>query len=87
MTRVQAGQPRNRDSIPGSGQTLVSSPQCPNRLWNPFSLKPCGYQGWFSRGQSGRSANVTIHLQRVPKLKKYCSSTVAPERHERTLWQ
>jgi hypothetical protein len=40
----------NGCSIPGRGKWFFSSPQRPDRLWDPPSLLSNGYRGFFSRG-------------------------------------
>jgi hypothetical protein len=53
--------------IPGRGKRFFSSPQRPDRLWDPPSLLSNGY-----RGQSGRIVKLTdLHLvlkSRIVKL-------------------
>jgi hypothetical protein len=43
-TRLQAGQPRNWCSIPGSVKILFSTSRCPDRLWDPSSRLIEGYR-------------------------------------------
>jgi hypothetical protein len=38
VTRLQAGRPRDRSSVHGSGKRFFSSPQRPDWLWGPSSL-------------------------------------------------
>lgn len=38
VSRLQAGQPWSRGSIPGGGKKFFFSPECPDRLWDPPSL-------------------------------------------------
>jgi hypothetical protein len=40
--------------IPGRGKRLFSSPQRPDRLWDPSSLLSKGYLGFYHRGKEER---------------------------------
>jgi hypothetical protein len=46
-----------------AGQRFFSSPQLPDRLWDPLNLKSDGY-----RGQKGRSLKLLTYLNTVPRL-------------------
>ena len=37
VTGLVTGRPRNRGSILGTGKRCVSSPENPDRLWNPLT--------------------------------------------------
>jgi hypothetical protein len=43
VTRLRAGRPRNRGSIPGSGNRILSSPKRPDRLWGSSNFLYNGY--------------------------------------------
>ena len=50
MTRLSAGQPRNRVSIPVRCMAIYFTAECPDGLWGPSSLLFNGYRGFFSGG-------------------------------------
>jgi hypothetical protein len=59
-----------RGYIPGRGNGLFSSPQCPDRLWGPSSHPPNGFQELFPRGWSSRGMKLTTPLHQVPRSRK-----------------
>jgi hypothetical protein len=65
---VRAGLLKNWGSIPDGG--IISSPQRPDRFWNPPSLLSNRYRGSLARGRK-----LTTHLYLVPKL---CMRGVIP---------
>jgi hypothetical protein len=48
------------------GSNILSSPNCPDRLWGPHNLLSNGYLGLFPREQNGRGVKLTTYLQLVP---------------------
>jgi hypothetical protein len=65
-TRLQVGWSRNHNFIPRKDKIFPSSPQRPNQLWGPPSLKYKWAGGALTRG---REIKPTTHLQPVLKLK------------------
>jgi hypothetical protein len=59
-TRLWAGQPRSRGSIPGRGKRFSSSPTGPDQFWGPPSLL---------YNQSGSDVELTIYLHVVTRLR------------------
>jgi hypothetical protein len=49
-TRLRAGRPDDRGSIPGGGWEFLSSPTRPDRLWGPPNLLSNGYRERFPCG-------------------------------------
>jgi hypothetical protein len=68
------GQRRNRGWIPGKGKRFLSSLKCPDRLWDPPTLRFSAY-----RGESGRRVKLIsqLHLGRRLKL----SGSIPPLPH------
>jgi hypothetical protein len=66
--------------IPGRGRKSFSSPQCPDRLCDPPSLLPNGYQGLFPRKCGSRDVKSTIHLHLVSRSKIVELSLHSPRR-------
>ena len=83
-TRLRAGRPRNRGSIPGKGKRFTSSPKHPDRLWGPATILVKRYQGLFLRGQSGRWVKLTIHPHLVPRV-RMCGTMLPP--HTLSWWE
>ena len=56
VTRLRAGQLRNRDSIPRIARCCFSSPKCPERLWGPPRLLLSWYVGRCAALSGGKVA-------------------------------
>jgi len=71
LTRLWAGQPRNRGLIPGRDQRFVSSPNRPGRLWDLLSLL---FNDWW---RSTRTVtvlcipNVDVSCQMVSNMRSF----------------
>jgi hypothetical protein len=48
---------------------FFSSPPCPDRLWDPYSLVYNRYRGLFPQKWSGLDVNLSTHLHLVPRLR------------------
>jgi hypothetical protein len=77
MTRLLAGRPRSRNSIPGRGNRFFSSPKLPDRLWGPPSLLFTSYQWLFSWGSSSRGMNLTMKANVGVEVSLHCFLSAA----------
>ena len=65
LTKLRAGQPRHRGTIPDRTNRFLSSPKRPARLWSPHSMLFCGHEGLFLWGKG----KLTTHLHLLPWLR------------------
>jgi hypothetical protein len=68
VTWLRTGRPSVRGSIPDTGNIFISSPKCPDRLWDPPSLPGNHHRVFSSQEYSGRSVKQTCHHHLSPKL-------------------
>jgi hypothetical protein len=82
VTRLLAGQPRNRNLVPGMGRDFFSS-QHPDHLWGLHSLRSNGYRELILKGWSSWGVQLITHLHSVARL-RICGVYLVP--HKSSWW-
>jgi hypothetical protein len=63
VTRLRAGQPKNRGSIPSKGKIFSSPPTSPGRYCGRLSLLCNGYRGHSAGGKEAEDVKPTTRLR------------------------
>ena len=77
VTALEAGQSRNRGSIPGRCWILLSSPKRPDRLWCLHNLLVNSHRWACVEVEADRLCNWSLKFNAEVKNKRSCASSTA----------